>query len=399
MCDMGHKLLYKMKQNNENSNIRVALVSPGLGHVKRGIETWTEDLGEALTERGVDITLYKGAGKKEHFYEKVIPCLKRSSALNKWLIKHRPGFLWRVGLSTHYTLEETTFTWNLLPELLLKQYDIIHTQDPDVAYILQKVCRLGLLKSRVILAHGTEESFKFLDQLDYVQHLAPYHFEEAVKNCGKHKDWVMISNFVDTDVFRLREKREEVREELGIAQDDFVVICVAALKKTHKRVDYLIKETSNLIGNGYSNVKLVLIGVPTKETKELVELGQNLLGESLRILENVPHSEIPLYLSAGDLFVLCSLKEMLGIVFLEAMACGIPCVAHQYPVFEWVVDSCGSCIDMSIDGNLSREIEKYFSNGFYQEKRKNTQKHIAEKFEKDVIIKQYLSMYSKVLSA
>jgi hypothetical protein len=40
--------------------LKIAVVSSGLGHVARGIETWADDLAAALYKRGVDVTLFKG---------------------------------------------------------------------------------------------------------------------------------------------------------------------------------------------------------------------------------------------------------------------------------------------------------------------------------------------------
>jgi hypothetical protein len=41
--------------------------------------------------------------------------------------------------------------------------------------------RLGLVRTKEILAHGTEETAEFLAKFDYVQHLAPWHLSEALK--------------------------------------------------------------------------------------------------------------------------------------------------------------------------------------------------------------------------
>lgn len=374
--------------------MKIALLSSGLGHVKRGIETWTEDLARALAARGVDITVYKGAGKKDHVYERVIPCLKRSSALNKRLIKYRPGFLWRIGLATHYTLEETTFTWNLLPELIFKQYDIIHTQDPDVAYILQKVCRAGLLRSKVILAHGTEEDFGFLNQLDYVQHLAPYHLEEARANGVKNKKDFAIGNFIDTEKFR-PEIKTDLRRELGIPQEAFVVGCVAAIKKFHKRIDYLIDEMAKVED---ANVYLLVAGASGPVTEELIASAKEKLGSRAVFLRDFSRNRIPEVFAAIDLFALCSLKEMMPIALLESISSGVPAVINRYPVEEWMIGPGGESIDMSASGALADAVIKYAENpDLLSEKASAARKHAVDHFSEEAIVNRIISMYNEIL--
>jgi glycosyltransferase involved in cell wall biosynthesis len=45
--------------------------------------------------------------------------------------------------------------------------------------------------------------------------------------------------------------------------------------------------------------------------------------------KHAPYSEIPKYMAAADVFALPSMAESLGVVLLEAMACGLPIVASN----------------------------------------------------------------------
>jgi len=40
--------------------MRITIASSGLGHVARGIEAWAADLGRALAQRDLDVSLCKG---------------------------------------------------------------------------------------------------------------------------------------------------------------------------------------------------------------------------------------------------------------------------------------------------------------------------------------------------
>jgi hypothetical protein len=72
------------------------------------------------------------------------------------------------------------------------------------------------------------------------------------------RSWVAIPNFVDCAAFRPARNADErlaVRRRVGIPEDAFVVGCVAAVKKDHKRIDYLIGEVSGLGREATPNIQ------------------------------------------------------------------------------------------------------------------------------------------------
>jgi 1,2-diacylglycerol 3-alpha-glucosyltransferase len=370
---------------------KVALISTGLGHIRRGIETWTEDLGQALHELGVNVTVYKGGGRAERPYEKVIGCLRRDLPVTKWLIKNSPKFMWRLGFSSPYALEEMTFCWNVILELIVRQFDIIHTQDPEVADFLRTLQKRGFIKSEVILAHGTEEPFEFLARFKYIQHLAPYHMQEMKQKGFDVSKHFAIGNFVDTNLFS--PGPSSLREEFNIPEDAFVIACVAAIKKTHKRVDYLIKEVSQLKDK---NIFLIIAGAYEEESPEVIKLGEDLLGPRVLFLKNFPRARVVDVLRSANIYILCSLKEMMPIALLEAISCGLPALIHKYPVEEWMIGAGGESLDMSKEGQLKETILKYQNKTYLLEKAKNAREHAIHHFSKKVIVDDILKMYADV---
>src|SRR5438270_747300 len=57
--------------------------------------------------------------------------------------------------------------------------------------------------------------------------------------------WTTIPNFTDTDVYSPGDGAA-LRGELGIPPDALVVLSVAAIKRSHKRVDHLLREFAAL---------------------------------------------------------------------------------------------------------------------------------------------------------
>lgn len=359
----------------------------------RGVEAWTDDLGRSLHEHGARVTVYKGGGIPLARYEKTILCIRRHSKLSQWIISHRPGFMWHLGLGNGYSLEQMTFCWALLPQLIFRQYDIIHTQDPNSALFCERFSRIGLIRSKVILAHGTEEPAHFLANFRCLQHLAPFHQEESVAAGVRNEKSFIIGNFVDTEVFR-PGLASDLRYELHIPEDAFVLLSVAAIKKSHKRLDHLIQETAALDS---ANVYLVIAGGREGETEELIREGKEALGNRLIFLIDFPHERIPLLYAIANLFVLCSLKEMMPIALLEAMASGLPCLIHRYPVEEWMLGDGGESLDMSQTGELANVIRKYQDVAYCKEKSRKARGHVLRHFSRDVIVEQVLQMYEELV--
>lgn len=112
------------------------------------------------------------------------------------------------------------------------------------------------------------------------------------------------------------------RQELDISEKDFVIISTGRLVE-RKGFEYLIKAVHKL---GLPGIKTFIIGDgPLKAF--LKELSDKLkLNSSLKILGYLSDKDKFRYLAAGDIFVLPSLHEGLGIAFMEAMACGLPVV-------------------------------------------------------------------------
>jgi hypothetical protein len=112
---------------------------------------------------------------------RVIPCLKRGDRFVKLLTRILPGFTWRWGLKSAYDIEQRSFWRHLWPILRDEGFDILHVQDPLLADLCRRYRKAGKLKTKEILAHGTEEPVEFLEKFEYVQHLAPWHLEQALK--------------------------------------------------------------------------------------------------------------------------------------------------------------------------------------------------------------------------
>ena len=381
-----------------NRTMKIAVASSGLGHVARGIEAWAQDLGQALVDRGLAPVIYKGAGSPQAEHECVIGCWTRESPEAHRLLARLPTFLgWRLGMGSGYGVEQTSFAWNLLKALRRDDVEVLHVQDPQVALLMQRARSLGLIKARTILAHGTEESVAFQRQIVYLQHLAPWHLEEARRAGAWRPTWTAIPNFIDTARFA-PGRCDSLRQELAIPADAMVVLCAAAIKRHHKRVDYLFQEFHTLLREQPDlPLWLVIAGGWEHETDELVAQGRQLLGDSVRFLVRFPRERMPDLYRAADLFVLASLKEMMPIALLEATASGLPCLVHEHPVMEWMVGAGGRTADMSAPGGLAAGVLELARDARRRgELGRAARTHCHAQFGREAVVDQIVSYYQQV---
>ncbi len=379
--------------------MRVAVASSGLGHVARGIEAWADDLAAALSARGEDVILCKGAGTANRPYERVVSCLCREAPATLRLLRYLPRRLsWRVGLGSGYGVEQTTFALNLVRLLRRERVDVLHVQDPQVAIIAQRARRMGLIRTRTILAHGTEEPPAFLKRIQYLQHLAPWHLEQIRAGGVWKPTWTAIPNFIDTERFS-PGRSDAIRSELNIPANALIVLTAAAIKRNHKRIHHLLAEFAKLRQQAPDlPVWLVVAGGWESETDELIAEGARLLGDRVRFLVRFPRERMPELYRTADVFALCSLFEMMPIALIEATASGLPCVVNAHPILEWMTGPGGVRVDMAAPGELSTALATLLTDpDRRQTLGRAAREHCLANFSRDAVVNQILDYYRRVL--
>jgi len=370
-------------------SLKIAVMSSGLGHIARGVETWADTTATALYDRGEDVTLFKGGGTADRPFEHVVRCAQRYGRVAESLARWTPGWTWHIGCGSPYDVEQTTFAAGVLGTLRREMFDVIHLQDPWLAYLLERTRPLH--GAKVILGNGTEEPPEFLAKFEHIQELTPYYLERHGELGGRK--WFAAPNFIDVDRFRPGDGIA-ARRELGIPEDAFVVLSVAALNRSRKRLDWIIREFARA---DLSNALLVLAGAEEPETEDLLNEGRELLGERLIVRTNVPFEQMPQVYHVGDVHVLGSLQEVMGISLVEAMASGLPCIGHCWPATEWVIANGGSIVDMQQPGQLAAELQRYREDVALCTERGTAARQRAEDvFSIDAVIAQYLAMYRAV---
>ncbi|MDE2592418.1 MAG: glycogen synthase [Actinomycetales bacterium] len=137
----------------------------------------------------------------------------------------------------------------------------------------------------------------------------------------------VVHNGIDLEAFQAADNPDLVRAN-GVNPDQRSVVFVGRITQ-QKGLPYLLKAARELP----ADVQLVLCaGAP--DTPEILQVVTDLVAELRKVRDNViwvekhlSRAELIAMLSAATVFACPSIYEPLGIVNLEAMACGTPVVA------------------------------------------------------------------------
>ena len=141
---------------------------------------------------------------------------------------------------------------------------------------------------------------------------------------------VKIAPGIDTSHFAPHPDASKLRHSLGLA-DKKVIVSVGRLVH-RKGQDYLIAALPQIL-SAHPDTHILMVGEGPYR-KELEKLANDLRVESsITFIGRIQYVDLPTYICVGDLFAMPSRSRLaglevegLGIVYLEASACGLPVV-------------------------------------------------------------------------
>ena len=284
------------------------------------------------------------------------------------------------------------------------RYDAINTHftipSGPVGYILGKLFRIP----NILSLHGG-------DIYDPSKKMSPhdhFFFKRAVKFILNRADYVVAqsSNTRDnaikyynptTDIsiiplpFQPFTVPSITRKEVEISENDYILVSIGRLVK-RKSIDTIITAISK---SSKQNLKLYILG-DGPEKDYLSMISRNLGVEDKIVFMGYVDEDVKYkILSVADLFVLPSMHEGFGIVYMEAMYCGLPivCSNNGGQVDFLVNDENAILINVKDDEGCKKAIEKYYDNKeFYNKCSKNNLKKIKG-FSAEAVADSYIDIF------
>ena len=157
---------------------------------------------------------------------------------------------------------------------------------------------------------------------------------------------IAIPPGIDLQKFYPSEKDINLLKELNIPKNAKIILTVGRLS-FEKNIETLIKSFKKISNE---NVFLVIVGKGSQK-RYLEELVKK-LNISKRVIFTGERNDVERFYRIADLFVLPSSYEGFGLVYLEAMACGVPCVALK-PDYPKIIIASNEVIDDGVTGLLA----------------------------------------------
>jgi 1,2-diacylglycerol 3-alpha-glucosyltransferase len=327
--------------------IKLALISCGLGNVNRGFEVSTARLYNTLkNSNAFDVRLYTGG---KHEGAKFVWNIPRDEVLRSPLniVSH---FNDRRFWEFCYGVEQISFALSILPDLFAYQPDVIWTKEVPFGYFLDVYRKVFGFKYKVIFANGGAFNPPTYKDFDYIQHLQPESYKDAIDYGLPPNKNETLTNFLYFQ--KSKQSKKDLRSSFGYTDEDWVVICVAAWNRYHKRIDYLIEEVAQIADK---NVKLMLCGHPEPDITYLRKLADEKLPGRVQWL-TLSEARVHEALQAADVFVLPSLTEGLGNAMAEAALAEIPVVCHSHAASRFVLCDEKYMTDLSHPGGLAAKL-------------------------------------------
>jgi len=212
----------------------------------------------------------------------------------------------------------------------------------------------------------------------------------------------VIPNGVDLSIFHPASKLQ-VRQELQISEDAFVLLFVAAgskedLSQVNLYKDYTtIHAALEVVSQNMGREKIVFMALGGKDSEE------GYIGNTQ--IKFLPYVSEPLkiakYYQAADIYLHAAHEETFPTVILESMACGTPVIATAVGgIPEQVINDVNGFLVNKLDAPAmaARILELLHNNELRNNMAKQAFKIVQKLWGMDKMVESYMSYYREIIT-
>ncbi|OGL32128.1 hypothetical protein A3E76_03970 [Candidatus Saccharibacteria bacterium RIFCSPHIGHO2_12_FULL_44_22] len=209
------------------------------------------------------------------------------------------------------------------------------------------------------------------------------------------KPIVVEYNSIDTQKYRTvkPDAREQIRKNLGIDSDAFVVMGAGQVQP-RKRIDSFIACATALPDVLFVWVGGMPFGKLAADSMHMDKLiksaPSNMLFPGIVDLRSMPE-----YYAAADMFFLPSDQETFGLVVLEASAAGLPVMVRRLDDYA---DSFGNDVLQCVEADFPSNIKRLRDDPSFYQQRRDRSKLLASRFDSTAAAERYVKLYAGLLN-
>jgi len=327
--------MFVAKINHQKRPV-IFFICTGLGKVKRGFESYINDLAEnCFKDHDFKIkpTVFAGGRLDKSSYDNVvISNVSRNSGLLRKL---------KINGHSAFTIEQISFFFFFLPYIFSRRPQTIYLGEYSLyCYLFKARKLLGLNFSLVLYTGGQASPGLFEPRRDYVHHITDIYYRDLNQRGVPPERQFIIPHFLNTNFEVDGNLVTQIRNR---ASGKKIVLSVGSIDKAVKRM-HLIPA---VLGDHAGSVFPILLGEWTNESEEIKQLMMERFGADGFIIGKVNRIELGTYYTAADAFILCSEKESFGLVFLEAMYFETPVICHDFYESRYVLKDKAHFMNMN----------------------------------------------------
>lgn len=221
-----------------------------------------------------------------------------------------------------------------------EKFDIVHVHTPIASFIT----RLALKNQNIKIIY-TAHGFHFYKGAPLINWILYYPLEKIaakwtdilvtinnedlqyakkfkLRNCGHAQ--LMHGVGIDPNIYKISNfDRNEYKKELGLKEDDFVLLILAELNKNKNHIQII--KAMEILNKKYTNIKVLCAGNGPLENKLKLEVKKLCVEDSIKFIGF--RSDIKELLYSCDCVGLFSKREGLGKCLLEGMLAGKSLIA------------------------------------------------------------------------
>ncbi|WBX74139.1 glycosyltransferase family 4 protein [Tenacibaculum pacificus] len=320
-------------------------------------------------------------------------------------------------------LQDLKSLWKMYRFLKKEKPEIVHSHTPKagtigmmaaklagVPYRLHTIAGLPLMeatgKKRYLLNAVEKLTYACATKI-YPNSKGLYDFILEQKFTSKNKLKVIAngsSNGINVEHFSPKQISEitktELKESLGIKQQDFVFIFVGRLV-SDKGINELVEAFQQIKDNTSKSVKLLLVGPEERELDPLDEKTIKLIDEDTNIIAVGYQKDVRPYFAIADALTFPSYREGFPNVVMQAGAMGLPSIVSDINGCNEIIEENKNGLIVSVKSVevLSKAMLQMLENeNLNSQLQQNSRKMIVNYYKQSVVWNALLEEYKILLN-